>query len=45
MGESCSTHGRDDNFIQYFGRKTCKGREYSEDVGVHWRIILEWNGR
>jgi len=35
MGGTCSTHGRYEKWVQYFGCKT-------EDLGVDERIILEW---
>jgi hypothetical protein len=25
-----------------FGSENVKGRDHSEDLGVDWRIILEW---
>jgi hypothetical protein len=34
MGRTCSTHGRDKKFIQYFSWKT-------EDLYVNWKIILQ----
>jgi hypothetical protein len=37
MSGACSTHGRDEKCIHYFGWKT--GRE---DLGVDEKIILEW---
>jgi hypothetical protein len=36
---TCSTHGRIDKFIQYFG---WKGRDHSEDLSVNREITLEW---
>jgi hypothetical protein len=30
----CSKHARDEKFIQNCGRKTLKGRDYSENLGV-----------
>jgi hypothetical protein len=40
MGGTCSTHRRDENCVQDFGRKTW--RYYSEDLGVDGEILLEW---
>jgi hypothetical protein len=34
MGRACCMHGRDDGNL--------KVRDHSEDLGVDWRIILEW---
>jgi hypothetical protein len=34
-------HGRDEKFIQSFGRKK-RRKDYAEDLGVDVRIILEW---
>jgi hypothetical protein len=38
---SCSTHGRDEKYIQNSGQKT-DGRDCLEDLGTVGQIILEW---
>jgi hypothetical protein len=40
MGRTCSTHGRDEKGIQNLVRKS-KGRDQSEDLDIHGRIILK----
>jgi hypothetical protein len=40
-GRACSTHGRDKNAYRIF-IGNLKGREFSEDLGVDGRVILEW---
>jgi hypothetical protein len=40
MGRACSTHGRYDKFIQYFGWKA-RREENSKGIGVDWKIKLE----
>jgi len=42
MGGICSMHRSGEEFIQYFGRKTGKLRDKSEDLGLGGSIILEW---
>jgi hypothetical protein len=43
MGGACSTaHGRDEKFIQNFGRKTRREETILKDVRVDEKIILEW---
>jgi hypothetical protein len=42
MGGACSTHGRGENCIQYFGSKDLKGRVHSEELDVDERINLEF---
>jgi hypothetical protein len=32
MGETCSTHGRDEKFVQNFSSIT--GRDHSKDLGI-----------
>jgi hypothetical protein len=39
MGEECSTHERDEKYVQSFGRKTWK--THSEDLRVDERL-LKW---
>jgi hypothetical protein len=39
MGETYSTHGSEDKFIQDFSCKNLKGRDHSEDVDVDGKII------
>jgi hypothetical protein len=34
MGGACSTHGRDENCIQYFRWNTWRQKNHSEDLGV-----------
>jgi hypothetical protein len=41
MGGTCSTHERDEKSIQ-IGLENLKGREYMEDLGIDWKIILKW---
>jgi hypothetical protein len=41
MGGTRSTHGTDEKYVKYFGWKTLKVRDHSEDLHVDWRIISE----
>jgi hypothetical protein len=41
MGGTCNAHGRDEKCTQNSGRKTRRGTDHSEDLGVNGRIILE----
>jgi hypothetical protein len=41
MNGTCSTHGRNEKFVQYYGWKNLKGKVHSEDLGVDGKIILE----
>jgi len=41
MSVEFSTHGRYENFVQS-GVRNLTGRGSVEDLGVDWRIILEW---
>jgi hypothetical protein len=41
MGDACSTHGIDEKCIHNFGLKP-QEKDYSEDLGVDGKIILEW---
>jgi hypothetical protein len=44
MDGSRSTHGTDEKNIQNFGRKkTLRGRDHLENLGVDGKIILEWS--
>jgi hypothetical protein len=40
--ENVARSGREWNCMQYFGWKTCRERDHSEDLGVDEKIILEW---
>jgi hypothetical protein len=42
MGDSCSTHWRDEKSVQKFWSENLKVRDQSEDLHVDGRIILEW---
>jgi hypothetical protein len=42
MGRVYSTHGRDDESLQNFGRKNLNERDHLEDLSVDGKIILEW---
>jgi hypothetical protein len=42
MGWACGTLGRDEKSVQNFGRENLKGRDYSEELGICGRIVLEW---
>jgi hypothetical protein len=42
MGGVCSTHGRDEKYIQNSGWKNWKVRDHSEGLGADGEIILEW---
>jgi hypothetical protein len=39
--EECSTHGREEKFVQNFSRKICKTRSLIIPKRT-WRIILKW---
>jgi hypothetical protein len=41
VGATCSTHGRGEKCIQYFGWKF-EGKRLLEDLDVNGGIILEW---
>jgi hypothetical protein len=41
MGEACSTYGIGEMYAMLW-LENLKGRDHSENVGVGWRIILEW---
>jgi hypothetical protein len=41
MDRAYSTHGRDEKFIKKFGLKVSR-EETLTDVGIDWRMILEW---
>jgi hypothetical protein len=43
MGGECGTHGRNEKWINNFGRKTWR-EENSEDLGVDGRIIYRNSG-
>jgi hypothetical protein len=43
MGGKCSTHVRDEKFMELL--ENLRGRDYSEDLGVDGKIILEWTLR
>jgi hypothetical protein len=38
---TCSTHEGDKKWVQILVEKL-EGKDHSEDLGVDWRIILEW---
>jgi hypothetical protein len=42
VGWVCSTHGGKEKMHTEFCSENLKGRHYSEDLGMDWRIILEW---
>jgi hypothetical protein len=42
MGRACRTYGRNEKFVQDFGRKNLKVKDHSEDLDVDGKIILEW---
>jgi len=39
---SCSAYGRGERFLQDFGRKNLRERDYLEDSDVDGRITLRW---
>jgi hypothetical protein len=43
MGGAGSMHDSDENYIQNFGRKTCRKDNYFRDTDVDGWIILKWS--
>jgi hypothetical protein len=50
MGGACSTHGRDEKYVQNFGWRNLKGRElgspkrrWEDNIRMDLRVI-EWGG-
>jgi len=42
MDGACSTHVSNKKCLQTFWQESLKGKGHSEEIGVNWRIILDW---